>query len=230
MKVVARQGLIQGVQLCVVQIGPKNLVLSVAESGTVQTVCELTSEEIAAATAPDPNLVAGVLPAVRSRLPARFTARSSSSISGSFPDLEPQSDDRNVARSGSGHSAAAVAVLQPAGSAGDADGALGSAHGSAWAQGGGMPNIELPGISINGKEMGKKAQLSSFLQLSLVDDDAEPGALHPGDVHRLHPGVHHALVYPPGSGHPAGAPHSGGDGPGSLHHHLRHGAGGHRGR
>lgn len=64
MKVVARQGLTQGVQLCVVQVGPKNLVLSVAEGGNVQTVCELTADEIAAATAPDPN-AAPALPVVR---------------------------------------------------------------------------------------------------------------------------------------------------------------------
>jgi flagellar biosynthetic protein FliP len=42
---------------------------------------------------------------------------------------------------------------------------LGSHHG-AWAQG--IPNIEMPGISINGKKLGERAQLSSFLQLSLV--------------------------------------------------------------
>jgi flagellar biogenesis protein FliO len=54
MKVIARQAISAGVELCVVQIGPKNLVLSISEQSGVQTVTELSNEDLEPGQASDP--------------------------------------------------------------------------------------------------------------------------------------------------------------------------------
>ncbi len=70
LKVVARQALSSAVQLCVVQVGSKNLVLSVSESGA-QAICELTPEELLAGQ-PDPPAL--VLSTTGEGAPGEFSA------------------------------------------------------------------------------------------------------------------------------------------------------------
>ena len=58
LKVVARQGLTASVQLVVVQVGSKNLVLSVSDHGA-QTICEMTPEEISPVSSVAPGVIDG---------------------------------------------------------------------------------------------------------------------------------------------------------------------------